>query len=56
MRTDYSKMYTRQLVPVVAMLVAYAWASFAGQPTLSSSPYPLPANEVASAPAHVQAN
>lgn len=48
-----SRYMNRQLVPVVAMLVAFAWASFTASPVRNSGPLPLPSDYVASSPSTV---
>lgn len=35
-------------VPVIAMVVAFCWSFLAAEPTSTLTPYPLPAQEVAS--------
>jgi len=56
MRTDYSKIYKQQIIPVVAMLVAYVWSSLVATPVTSHAPYPLPSETVAASTAEVQTN
>lgn len=56
MHTNYSTRSTFYLVPMVAMLIAFAWSSLMGEPVTNRVAYPLPAQAVAASPAEVQSN
>jgi hypothetical protein len=45
-----------QVVPVVAMLIAFAWAALVSAPAQSGGPYPLPSDYVASSPTQTVVN
>lgn len=56
MVTHYMSRIKRQIIPIAAMLVAFAWASYVSSPTQSGTPLPLPADYHASSSAEVIAN
>jgi hypothetical protein len=56
MLSHYMSLTKRQIVPVAAMLVAFAWASLMASPVRSGGPYPLPSDYVASSPAQIVVN
>jgi hypothetical protein len=53
MRTDHTSV---QLIPIMAMLVAFAWSMVGTGPVQAGDPFPLPTNYAATSPADVEAD
>jgi hypothetical protein len=56
MYNDYRGTWRLPLIPVIAMLVAYAWASLTTDPVTNRVPYPLPSQSMAASEAPVAHN